>query len=234
MQTFRETIVFCASVFAAVTLTINTALQNIFWKNFGPFPYYALFSGYQRLLDAVTLNFYYWKIYPICVNLCINLIHIITLNFLKIFKNNGTTLTEWRQYPRCSYITSKTDIKWLTSHENVKRIEIGLRKPFGNEVFVKVIELPPKTTVVCSPNVQAPVGETDWEYCLRQTLKNVSHSSRHWCCPRYIVRLPSQHPPSSFSPPMFWIETKWISNDPAPKVVCEKGKQVKFMICVAK
>lgn len=70
------------------------------WKSFAPFPYYALFSGYKRLLDAVTLNFYYWKIYLICVNLRINLIHIITLNFLKIFKNNGTTLTEWQPYPR--------------------------------------------------------------------------------------------------------------------------------------
>lgn len=117
----------------------------------------------------------------------------------------------------------------------MKRIEIGLRKPFvGDVVFGKVIELPPKTAVVCSPNVQAPVGETDWEYCLRQTLKNVSHSSRHTLCPWYIVRLPSQQPPSSLSPLIFWIETKWISNDPAPKAVCEKGKQVQFKIWVTK
>lgn len=39
----------------------------------------------------------------------------------------------------------------------MKRIEIGLRKPlFDDEVFVKVIELPPRTAVVDSPNVHGP------------------------------------------------------------------------------
>ena len=156
------------------------------------------------------------------------------VEFSKIFKNNGTSLTEWSRHPRCSKVTSNKVTRWLTTQENVKRIEIGLRKPFDVEVFVNVIELPPRTAVVCSPNVQVPVGEPDSVYCLRQILKNVSHSSRQICCPRYIVRLPSQQAPSNFSPPMFCTETKWIWNHPDPLEVCNKEKWVRFITCSAK
>ena len=121
---------------------------------------------------------------------------------------------------------SKDRLRRLTLHKLERWIEIGLRNPlFDDEVFVKEIELLLRTTVVNSPYIQGPVDESCCVFCLlRQTLKNVSHSSLHTLCPWCIVRLPSQHSPLDFSCLMFLSEFKWIWKDPDPLTVCERER----------
>lgn len=78
---------------------------------------------------------------------------------------------------------------------------------------------PPRTGVVPIPKLQGPATETlDW-YSFRQTLKNVSHSSRvHFLSA--VFRVPSQHMPFSSSPFTLCIDKICNSNCPDPSDTC--------------
>lgn len=78
---------------------------------------------------------------------------------------------------------------------------------------------PPRTGVDPIPKLQGPAAETlDW-YSFRQTLKNVSHSSRvHFLSA--VFRVPSQHTPFSSSPFTLCIDKICNSNCPDPSDTC--------------
>lgn len=78
---------------------------------------------------------------------------------------------------------------------------------------------PPRTGVDPIPKLQGPAAETlDW-YSFRQTLKNVSHSSRvHFLSA--VVREPSQHMPLNSSPFTLCIDKICNSNCPDPSDTC--------------
>ena len=78
---------------------------------------------------------------------------------------------------------------------------------------------PPRTGVDPVPKLQGPAAETlDW-YSFRQTLKNVSHSSRvHFRSP--VFRAPSQHRPLSNSPFTLCMDKICNSNCPVPWDTC--------------
>ena len=146
-------------------------------------------------------------------------------------------LQNWAAYHQLngSKINSKNRLHRHTLHKLERWIEIGLRNPLlDDEVFVKEIELLLRTTVVDSPYIQGPVDESSCcVFCLfRQTLKNVSHSSRHTLCPWCIVRLPSQHSPFDFSCLMFLSEFKWIWKKPDPLTVCKRERGVRLTASV--
>ncbi len=78
---------------------------------------------------------------------------------------------------------------------------------------------PPRTGVDPIPKLQGPAAETlDW-YSFRQTLKNVSHSSRAHFLPA-VFRVPSQHMPLSSSPFTLCIDKICNSNCPVPSDTC--------------
>lgn len=82
---------------------------------------------------------------------------------------------------------------------------------------------PPRTGVDPIPKLQGPAAETlDW-YSFRQTLKNVSHSSRvHFLSA--VFRAPSQHTPFSSSPFTLCIDKICNSNCPDPSDTCWRQK----------
>lgn len=83
---------------------------------------------------------------------------------------------------------------------------------------------PPRTGVDPIPKLQGPAAETrDW-YSFRQTLKNVSHSSRvHFLSA--VFRVPSQHMPLSSSPFTLCIDKICNSNCPDPSDTCWETEQ---------
>lgn len=78
---------------------------------------------------------------------------------------------------------------------------------------------PPRTGVDPIPKLQGPAAETlDW-YSFRQTLKNVSHSSRvHFLSA--VFRVSSQHTPFGNSPFTMCIDKICNSNCPDPSDTC--------------
>lgn len=115
----------------------------------------------------------------------------------------------WAQFILCVF--------QLTGQAKLKG-KVILDLSFLTEVFKENV-FPPRTGVDPIPKLQGPAAETlDW-YSFRQTLKNVSHSSRvHFRSA--VFRAPSQHMPFSSSPFTLCIDKICSSNCPDPSDTC--------------
>lgn len=105
----------------------------------------------------------------------------------------------------------------LTGQAKLKG-KVILDLSFLTELFKENV-FPPRTGVDPIPKLQGPAAETlDW-YSFRQTLKNVSHSSRvHFRST--VFRAPSQHMPFNSSPFTLCIDKICSSNCPEPSDTC--------------